>query len=346
MGILFSVKWGYPILQKIKYPFEHDKKKRNMMENKIELHVVFGTGPVGRAVMQALVEKGKNVRMVNRSGQGQFPAGVEIVAGDAADPAVTRKLCQGAAVVYNCTNPPYTQWPQLFPPLQAGVMAGAAAAGAKLVVMENVYMYGPTHGQPLTEGLPYAAATRKGITRAHMAEELLEAHASGKVRVAIGRASDFFGPGVRDSAAGERLFGPAVSGKTIQLLGNPDLLHTYTYIPDIGRGLVILGERDEALGQAWHLPSPRTITTRAFIELVCKEAGTTPHIQAAPRLLIQGLGLFNPLMRELAEMLYEFEEPFVLDSSKFEKAFGYGATPLEEAVQVTTRAEMQRAATR
>jgi nucleoside-diphosphate-sugar epimerase len=307
------------------------------MENNSELHVIFGTGPVGRAVMQALVEKGKRVRMVNRSGQGQFPPGVEIVAGDAADAAVTRRLCQ-EAVVYNCTNPPYSQWPQKFPPLQAGVLAGAAAAGAKLVVMENVYMYGPTHGQPLREDLPYAATTRKGVTRARMAEELLEAHAKGRVRVAIGRASDFFGPGVRESTAGERMFGPAVAGKTIQLLGNPDLLHTYTYVPDIGRGLAILGERDEALGQAWHLPSPRTVTTRAFIELICKEAGTTPRIQAAPRLLIQGLGLFNPLMRELAEMLYEFEEPFVLDSSRFEKAFGYSATPLEEAVRVTTRA--------
>jgi nucleoside-diphosphate-sugar epimerase len=175
-----------------------------------------------------------------------------------------------------------------------------------------------------------------------MAQELLEAHARGKVRVVIGRASDFFGPGGRESAAGERIFGPALAGKTIRVLGNPDLPHTYSYLADIGRGLVTLGERDEALGQAWHLPNPQTVTTRAFIELICKEAGQKPSIQPAPRLLIQGLGLVNPLMRELAEMLYEFEEPFVVDSTRFEKAFGQVATPLEEAVRVTTRWYQER----
>ena len=307
------------------------------MNQPIGTHVVFGTGPVGRAVMQALVEKGKYVRMVNRSGKMKVPAGVEVVRGDAADPDSTRPLCQGAAVVYNCTNAPYNEWPQKFPDLQAGVLTGAASAGAKLVVMENVYMYGPTHGQPMRENLPYAARTRKGATRAHMAEALLEAHARGKVRVAIGRASDFFGPGGRESAAGDRMFGPAVAGKTIQVLGNPDLPHTYTYLADIGRGLATLGEREEALGQAWHLPNPKTVSTRAFIELICKDAGQKPAIQAAPRLLIQGLGLFNPLMHELAEMLYEFEEPFVVDATCFEKTFGQTATPLEEAVRITTR---------
>ncbi|HXV42706.1 MAG TPA: NAD-dependent epimerase/dehydratase family protein, partial [Anaerolineae bacterium] len=169
------------------------------------LHVVFGTGPVGLAVMAALVAKGRRVRGVNRSGQAHAPAEVELVAADATDPEKTRRICQGAAVVYNCTNPPYHKWPELFPPLQAGVLAGAASAGAKLVVMENVYMYGPTGGKPLTETLPYAATTRKGRTRAKMSEALMAAHQQGQVRVAIGRASDFFGPGVQKSAMGEQV---------------------------------------------------------------------------------------------------------------------------------------------
>jgi nucleoside-diphosphate-sugar epimerase len=305
------------------------------MENRTEIHVIFGSGPVGRAVMNELVQKGKRVRIVNRSGSLQTPPGVEAAAGDATDPAVTRRLCRGASVVYNCTNAPYTEWPQKFPPLQAGVLEGAASAGAKLVVMENVYMYGPTHGQPITEDLPYAATTRKGRTRAHMAKDLLAAHAAGKVQVAIGRASDFFGPGALDSSAGERMFGPAIAGKTVQVLGNPDLPHTYTYVTDIARGLVLLGERPEALGRAWHLPSAPAITTRQFIELICTESGQSPHIQAAPRLLIQGLGLFSPLMRELAEMMYEFDEPFIVDNSRFEKAFGSPATPLAESIPAT-----------
>jgi nucleoside-diphosphate-sugar epimerase len=306
------------------------------MENNSELHVIFGTGPVGRALMHELLVKGRRVRVVNRSGQLADRGGAEVVQGDATDLDFARRACRDAAVVYNCTNAPYTQWPEKFPALQTGVLEGAASAGAKLVVMENLYMYGSSHGQPLTEDLPYAARTRKGSTRARMAEELLEAHARGKVRVAIGRASDFFGPGGLDSAAGERMFGPAIAGKTVQVLGNPDLLHTYSYLPDIGRGLAVLGERDEALGQAWHLPNAAAITTRQFIELIAAAAGTHPVIQAAPRLLIQGLGLVNPLMRELAEMLYEFEEPFIVDDSCFRQTFGLTATPLEEAIKTTT----------
>lgn len=300
-----------------------------------ELHVIFGAGPVGMAVMEALVSRGRRVRLVNRSGRANAPEGVELAAGDASDPAATRALCRGAAVVYNCANPPYTQWPELFPPLQAGVLAGAASADARLVAMENVYMYGPTGGRPLTEDLPYAATTRKGRVRAKMSEELLAAHQAGRVQVAIGRASDYFGPRGLLAAMGERVFYPALAGKAAQAMGNLDLPHTQTYLPDIGRGLVILGERAEALGQAWHLPSPETVTSRQFIEMVFEETGHPPKIQVLPKFLLKILSLFSPMMRELDEMLYEFEEPFILDHSKFERAFGNHATPLREAIRTT-----------
>jgi nucleoside-diphosphate-sugar epimerase len=306
-----------------------------MTANLEDRHVVFGSGPVGLAVVEGLAARGKSVWVVNRSGQAQVPAGVEVKAGDATDAAVTRQLCQGAAVVYNCTNAPYDQWPEMFPPLQAGILAGAAAAGAKLVVMDNLYMYGPTGGQPLTETLPYAAATRKGRVRAKMAQDLLAAHQAGQVRVAIGRASDFFGPRARQSAVGERVFYPALEGKAAQVMGQLDLPHTYSYIPDIAQGLITLGEHDEALGQIWHLPGPETVTTRRFIEMVFAETGHAPKIQVLPKLILKGLALFNPMMRELAEMLYEFEEPFIMDSRKFEQAFGRSTTPLPEAIRRT-----------
>ena len=300
-----------------------------------ELHVIFGTGPVGMAVMDELVARGKPVRMVNRRGQANVPQGVEVATGDATDPNSTRELCKGAAVVYNCTNPPYTKWPEMFPPLQAGVLAGAASAGAKLVAMENLYMYGPTGGQRLTEDLPYAATTHKGRVRAQMSEDLMAAHRAGKVRVTLGRASDFFGPRALLTAMGERVFYPALTGKSAQIYGNIDLPHTQTYIRDIGKGLVILGERDEALGQVWHLPSPETVTTRQFIEMVFEETGHSPKIQVMPKWLLKMLSLFSPIVRELDEMLYEFEEPFILDHSKFAQAFGNRATPLREAIHTT-----------
>jgi nucleoside-diphosphate-sugar epimerase len=307
------------------------------MSDSGELHVVFGTGPVGMSVMDELVKRGRRVRMVNRSGRAGVPEGVEVLGGDAADGAFAREASEGASVVYFVLNPPYNKWPELFPPLQAGVLEGAASAGAKLVAMENLYMYGPTDGRPLTEDLPHAANTRKGAVRARMSEELMAAHASGRVRVATGRASDFFGPRVLVSAAGEQVFGRAVRGKGAQVAGDPDQPHTYTYAPDIGRGLVVLGEREEALGRAWHLPSPETLTTREFVGAIFQEVGKPARVQAAPKILLRALGLFNPPLRETIEMLYEFEEPFVVDHSRFERAFGGHATPLGEAIRETVR---------
>ena len=302
-----------------------------------ELHVVFGTGPVGLAIMDELVGRDKRVRMVNCGGRANVPEGVEVVGGDAADPTFTREISEGASVVYNALNPPYDKWPELFPGLQAGVLEGAAGAGAKLIVIENLYMYGSTGGRPITEDLPYAAGTRKGKVRARMSRDLMEAHASGKVRVAIGRASDFFGPRVLASAAGAQVFGRAVAGKNAQVAGDPDQPHTYTYAPDIGRGLVVLGEREEALGRSWHLPSPETVTTREFVEMIFEEVGKPTRIQAAPKVLLRAMGLFNSGMREMIEMLYEFEEPFVVDHSDFTRTFGDHATSLGEAIRETVR---------
>lgn len=300
-----------------------------------EQHVIFGTGPIGLAVMEALSKRGKSIRMVNRSGKADVPKRVEVIAGDATDPAFTREAVTGASVVYNCTNPPYNQWPELFPKLQAGVVAGVRVVGAKLVVMDNLYMYGSTNGRPMTEDTPMQAQTRKGRTRTQMAQDLLDAHQRGDIQVAIGRASDYFGPRGMDTALGDRVIYPILVGKAAQLLGNPDLPHTYSYIPDIGEGLAILGERDEALGQVWHLPNAPTLTTRQVVEMIFAEAGHPPKISVAPRWGVWLFGLFNPVVREVYEMLYEFEEPFIVDHSKFERAFGNHTTPLEAAIKAT-----------
>jgi len=300
-----------------------------------DIHVVFGTGPIGMALIEHLHADGKQVRAVNRSGSADVPDGVEVLGGDATDDVFTAKASEDASVVYFCVNPPYTKWPELFPPLQAGVLAGAASVGAKLVAMENLYAYGPTHGRPMTEDTPFEAITRKGLVRAQMTKDLLAAHESGKVRVAIGRASDYFGPRGLLSAMGERVFYPALAGKKAQVMGDPDQPHTYSYIPDIAKGLAILGERDEADGQAWHLPNAPALTSRQFIEQVFGAAGTDPQIQAMPNWMVSLVGLFNGTVRELKEMLYEFEEPFVVDDSRFEAAFGSPATPLADAIDAT-----------
>jgi nucleoside-diphosphate-sugar epimerase len=307
--------------------------KESFMSN--DLHVVFGTGAIGRATIEILAARGTPVRAVNRSGRAEVPDGVEVLGGDASDPVFATEASKRASVVYLCLNPPYTRWPEMFPPLQAAVLEGAAAVGAKYVAMDNLYAYGPTGGAPLSEDLPYAATGSKGRTRARMARDLLEAHGSGKVRVAIGQASDYFGPGGLLTAMGERVFYPALAGKKAQVIGDPDQLHSYSYIPDIANGLVTLADHDEADGSAWHLPNAPAITTREFIDEVYAAAGNAPQIQAMTRIMVNVVGLFNGQVRELKEMLYEFEAPYVVDSSRFESAFGVHATPLDEAIPTT-----------
>lgn len=300
------------------------------------LHVIFGAGPVGQAIMDELLTKNDiHIRIISRNGLVNPPIGVEVCTGDATDHAFTRQACEGATTVYFALNAPYDRWPELFPPLQKGVLAGAEAAEAKLIVMENLYAYGPTNGKPMTEDLPYRATSDKALTRAEMSRELIEAHKQGRVRVAIGRASDFFGPRVTESAMGEIVMKAAVNGGTAQVLGKPDMPHTFSYMPDIGKALVILGEREEALGEIWHLPAPETLTQSQFIGRVYMAAGNKPKIQAANRFLVRILGLFNPMMREFLKTLYQFEEPFILDHSKFDRTFGNIATPLDEAISTT-----------
>ncbi len=305
----------------------------------MELHVIFGTGAVGSATMQALVKRGKTVRMVNRSGKpstatgNNLPANVEICAGDAYDLDQVRRLTEGAAVVYQAAQPAYHEWVERFPPLQAAILEGTAANAAKLVVIENLYMYGDPQGKPLTEASPIHPHTRKGKVRLAMHEALMAAHQSGKLKVAIGRASDFYGPGY--ALTGDQLFVPAINGKTARGVGNLDVPHTFTYTLDVGEALAILGERDDAAGQVWHIPSAAALTQRELITRVFALTGFAPKIGTASPLMMRLVGLFAPGAREMVEMMYEFEQPFVMDSSKFTRAFGLTATPIDEAIRAT-----------
>ena len=203
-------------------------------------HVVFGTGQVGRTVANRLAGSGMAVRAVSRRRPVGLATGVDWRRADLTDPEAAIDAAKGATVLYQCLNARYAQRPKMFPPPQRTVLAAAERADALLVTLENVYGYGPTGGRPLTEDLPLAAATSKGRVRAVMSEELLAAAETGRIRVAIGRASDFFGAGVTESTLGSRVFGNAVAGKRADFIGNPDLLHTYSYVPDIATGLVTL----------------------------------------------------------------------------------------------------------
>ena len=232
----------------------------------------------------------------------------------------------------------YHRWTARFPALQAGVLAAAEASGARLVSMENVYMYGRPAGRPLTEDRTNNAHTRKGRLRAEMADELLGAHRTSRVEVAIGRASDYFGPrGWAQSNLGDRVFPAALAGKTGTVLGDRYQPHTYTYIPDIGEGLAVLGEHPDAPGEIWHLPNdPRTRSTQELVDTIYRQAGQDrARIRTVPPLLRRALAITSPVVRELLEMQYQFEEPFIVDSSKITTRLGVTATPLDQAIAET-----------
>ncbi len=308
--------------------------ERSTMNNSSELHVIFGTGPLGKATMRALLAEGKRVRMVNRSGKADVPDGVEVIASDAYDAGKVRSAASGATAVYQCAQPAYQDWVTKFPALQASILEGTAANGAKLIAAENLYMYGEFSG-PLREDMPYNAHTRKGKVRAEMAQTLIAAHNTGKVRVAIGRGADFYGPEVLDSTIGDRAIYPALAGKSASLAGNLDLPHTLTYINDFGKVLAVLGTRDEALGQVWFVPNAETVTQRQFMTMLFEEIGLPPKMSGMGKLMMRLGGIFIVGARETVEMMYEFEKPFVVDSTKFGRAFGIHATPLREAIKQT-----------
>ena len=300
------------------------------------LHVVFGaTGAIGGAVVDELLRKGRRVRAVSRGGRA--PAGAEGVAADAADTPQAAAAAAGAAVVYHCANPPYTKWPELFPALTRSILGAAESCGGKLVFSDNLYAYGPVDG-PLREDLPAIAHGRKGRVRVEMAAELLGAHRLGRARVVIGRASDYYGPRGTGSTAGETVFGRILAGNKPQWPGRLDQPHTFHFLPDIARGLLVLADRPEADGQVWHLPAAGPLTAQRFFDMIAEAAGqpVPVHASVASPAVLAVAGVFSPLLREIRETAYQFRAPFVIDASKFEAAFGrLEPTPHHDAVQRT-----------
>ena len=304
------------------------------MNNKT--HVIFGAGPVGLALVDELVEREHQVRVVNRSGKAQVSDQVEQVAGDASDSDSTINAASGAAVVYQVLNPPYHRWPEEFPGLQENVVSAAQVAGARYVSFENLYMYGDTHGRPIDETTPTEPHTRKGKVRLEMAETLAALSDSGDLELATARASSYFGPRATwQSPLGERIIGRVLASKSAQVLGDPDTKHSFTYLKDLSRVLAILGTDERAVSEIWHVPNAPAQTTNELIAMIGDELGQEIKVSAAPEPILKLMGLFNPTLREVNEMLYEFKSDFVADGEKFSKLFGMKATALDQAISET-----------
>ena len=302
-------------------------------------HAIVGAGSVGTAAARSLVEAGHDVVMVTRSGSGPDHPAIRKVACDASDPSALAAAVGRPDALYNTANPPYHRWPDLWPPLAAALLDVAASTGAVLVTMGNLYGYGPVD-HPMTEDDPPAATGTKGRVRVAMWAEALAAHRAGRVRVTEARASDFYGPGVVDTSFFGRNVARLLAGRKVYVLGDPDLPHAATYVPDIGRTLAALGTDERAWGRPWHVPTAPAVSQRAMADRFCRIAGApAARVGALPAVLLTTAGLFSPQLRELKETRYQFDRPFLLDSSDCTATFGVGATPMDAGFAAIARHE-------
>lgn len=299
-------------------------------------HVIVGAGQVGALLATLLSDDGQDVVVVSRSGSG--PDGVTKVSADAGDRDRLTEITRGADVIYNCVNPQYHRWTQDWPPIARSLLGAAEANGAVLTILGNLYVYGPVDG-PMTEDLPLASTGVKGQVRATMWNDAMAAHRAGRVRVTELRGSDYFGPGVLSQGhIGERFVPALLAGKAATYLFDPDVVRSWTYVGDVARALAIAGRDERAWGRAWHVPTDAPLTARQVAERLTRVAGAPrPKVRRVPRLLTEAMALGSPMMRELRELRYQFDRPFVLDSSDFQEMFGQRPTPIDEALAETVR---------
>jgi nucleoside-diphosphate-sugar epimerase len=301
-----------------------------------DLHVLFGAGQVGQPLARLLLQAGKRVRIARRSAGSV--EGTESVQGDAADPAFCARAVRGAATVYHCMNPPYDTraWSKLVPRYMDNLITASGQAGARLVVLDNVYMLGRPNGRPLDEDTPVNPCSRKGEIRARAAERLFEAHRRREVVATAGRASDFYGPGGTQTGLGDFFWPRIFAGKTAYSPFPVDAVHTYHYVPDVAAGLAALGcAENDAYGQPWMLPCQPAGTLRELVARMATTMGRPIEIGQVPRWIVKAAGIFVPLMRELDEMLYQWDEPFVIDDRRFRARFRQTPLAVDEAAAQT-----------
>lgn len=292
--------------------------------------VLGASGGIGGAITRELAARGHTVVAVNRAGDAEVPDGVERRAGDLSTVHAARQAIGTADVVVLAAQPPYPQWVSRWPALVDNVLVGAEAAAARLVFVDNLYMYAPAAG-PISERSPEHATDAKGALRHRLGRALLAAHTDGRVRVSIGRFSDYYGP--RGTNSGLYMMGIAAGlrGRTMRGLIDLDQPHTFSYLPDAARAFAVLVEDRLADGQAWILPAAPPITQRELLALINAELPSPVRVGTITPLMLRLAGLFNPLIRESRSVAVQYDRPWVTDASRFDAAFG----PLDVTAHTT-----------
>lgn len=296
-----------------------------------EIHAVLGAGQIGTALARELARRGATVRLAARRAVAPL-AGVEVLQGDLADPAFATEVARGARAIYGCTNVPYPAWATDLPPLVSAAIAAARASGAHLVALDNLYAFGRMGGAPMRPQGPFEPCSKKGALRKRLADEMLGA--SGAV-VSVARASDFVGPGIVTAHLGERFFQRVLAGKAGECFGDPALPHAFTYGPDVVASLATLGASAPTESRVWHLPTLAARSMNEWAGALGVELGRDVRVARFPAWASALVGVFSPMVRELGEMRYQWEEPYLVDDAAFREAFGVAPTPFEEQVRAT-----------
>ena len=301
-------------------------------------HTILGAGgPIGSGLARDLISRNIRTRLVGR--KPSPIEGAEIVSADLIDTKATNDAVAGSSVIYLLAGLKYQfgVWQQLWPLIMENVIEACKRANARLLFFDNVYMYGKVAGA-MTEETPYAPCSRKGEVRARIAATLMYEVKAGSLTAMIARSADFYGPVTPHGIANILVFEAFERGAKASWLVNADVPHSFTYIPDAVRGVASLAANESAWNQVWHLPTtPAPPTGREFITMAAEEFGVAPKFRVLSRPMLRLVGLFDTNVRESYEMLYQSDSPYIFDSTKYAREFGFAGTPYAEGIRHSAR---------
>jgi nucleoside-diphosphate-sugar epimerase len=303
--------------------------------------ILGANGTIGKILAQELPAYTDRIRLVSRN-PIRVNESDELLPLDLTQPGTVDKAVQGSDIVYLVVGLEYSLkvWEQYWPTLMRDTVNACLKHGAKLVFFDNVYMYDKSHLSHLTENTHVNPPSRKGAVRKKISDMLLEAVRDMGLQGLIARSADFYGPGNENNFINQMVLKNLKSGKKPMWFVGPDIKHSFTYTHDAGKATALLGNTPDAYGQVWHLPTDtRPVTGKEFISMIASEFGIKdPKISILPKWMLRPLGLFIPVMKEMPEMMYQYDRDYFFDSSKFTSRFGIKATPYEEGVRVTCQA--------
>lgn len=300
--------------------------------------IILGSGPLGLAIMDELSTTDSEIIIVNRKGfiDEPLPKNVSVRQADLYDSSNLKKICENGDTVYHCAMPAYTEWNSKFVNLTHSICEALEGKEITLVYADNLYMYG-LQDRPMSENSPVKPNSKKGQVRGRCAELLLNLSKMSSVNVTILRGSDFFGPRVKNSSFGSIVFDSALQNKKIKLFGNPDKKHSITYIRDFAKAMIIAVNNPVNEGIVYHVPNADVTTTKEFISLVEIEVGSKLKILSAGKYILSIISIFNPMIKELKEILYQWTNDFVSDHTLFENKFNIKPTPFKQSVAETVK---------